>query len=58
VKDPVRSVRLSDDFVAKLDAWAAKQDDKPGRSEALRRLVEVGHHAAEVLKILRAGAAG
>jgi hypothetical protein len=22
--------------------WAAKQDDKPGRSEAIRRLVELG----------------
>ena len=56
--ETVRSIRLSDDFVAKLDAWAAKQDDKPGRSEALRRLVEIGHHVAEALNILRAGAAG
>jgi metal-responsive CopG/Arc/MetJ family transcriptional regulator len=58
MKDPVRSVRLSDSFVSKLDAWASQQDDKPGRSEAIRRLVEIGHHTAEVLKILRAGAAG
>jgi metal-responsive CopG/Arc/MetJ family transcriptional regulator len=56
--ETVRSIRLSDDFVAKLDAWAAKQDDKPGRSEAIRRLVAIGHHVAEVFKILRAGAAG
>ncbi|MHC2332811.1 hypothetical protein [Bradyrhizobium sp. USDA 4454] len=25
-----------------VDAWAAAQPDKPGRSEALRRLVEIG----------------
>jgi hypothetical protein len=27
---------------AKLDAWAAQQPDQPGRSEAIRRLVELG----------------
>ena len=25
-----------------VDGWAAKQTDKPGRSEAIRRLVEIG----------------
>jgi len=25
-----------------LDAWAAAQDDEPGRSVAIRRLVELG----------------
>ena len=25
-----------------VDAWADKQDDQPGRSEAIRRLVELG----------------
>jgi hypothetical protein len=25
-----------------VDLWAAKQDDHPGRSEAIRRLVELG----------------
>jgi hypothetical protein len=28
--------------VGELDAWAEKQTDKPGRSEAIRRLVELG----------------
>jgi hypothetical protein len=28
--------------VAAIDSWIAKQDDKPGRSEAIRRLVEIG----------------
>jgi metal-responsive CopG/Arc/MetJ family transcriptional regulator len=25
-----------------VDAWAARQADKPSRSEAIRRLVEIG----------------
>jgi hypothetical protein len=41
-KDPVRTMRLSDEFIASVDAWAAKQEDGPGRSEAIRRLVELG----------------
>jgi hypothetical protein len=28
--------------MASLDAWAARQDDVPSRSEAIRRLVELG----------------
>ena len=39
---PTRTIRLSDEFIASVDAWAAKQEDHPGRSEAIRRLVEVG----------------
>ena len=41
-KDPTRTFRLSDQFIANVDAWAASQDDQPGRSEAIRRLVELG----------------
>jgi hypothetical protein len=40
--DPVRAIRLSDGFLATVDHWASKQHDKPGRSEAIRRLVEIG----------------
>jgi hypothetical protein len=40
--DPVRAIRLSDGFLAEVDAWAAQQEDEPGRSEAIRRLVEIG----------------
>jgi hypothetical protein len=29
-------MRLSDEFIAKVDAWAEKQDDHPGRQEARR----------------------
>jgi hypothetical protein len=41
-KDPVRTMRLSDEFIATVDAWASDQDDQPSRSEAIRRLVELG----------------
>jgi hypothetical protein len=41
-KDPVRTMRLSDEFIAKVDRWASKQDGQPGRSEAIRRLVDLG----------------
>jgi hypothetical protein len=35
-------MRLSDDFLDKIDHWASQQEDQPGRSEAIRRLVELG----------------
>ena len=41
-KDPVRTKRLSDEFMASVDAWSGRQDDTPSRSEAIRRLVELG----------------
>jgi hypothetical protein len=40
-KDPVRTMRLSDEFIATVDAWAARQADAPSRSEAIRRLVAI-----------------
>ena len=39
-KDPVRTIRLSDEFIATIDAWGKAHDT--GRSEAIRRLVEIG----------------
>jgi len=41
-KDPARTFRLSDQFIKSVDAWASAQDDQPSRSEAIRRLVELG----------------
>jgi hypothetical protein len=41
-KAPTRTLRLTDEFMANVDTWAASQDDLPGRSEAIRRLVEIG----------------
>jgi metal-responsive CopG/Arc/MetJ family transcriptional regulator len=35
-------MRLTDEFMATVDAWSAKQPDQPGRSEAIRRLIELG----------------
>jgi hypothetical protein len=40
--DPARTIRLSDEFLATVDTWAARQNDSPTRSEAIRRLVELG----------------
>jgi hypothetical protein len=41
-QDPVTAIRLSSQLRANVDAWAASQDDEPGRSEAIRRLIELG----------------
>jgi hypothetical protein len=41
-RDPVTAIRLSRELRATVDKWAAKQDDTPSRSEAIRRLVELG----------------
>ena len=41
-RDPARTIRLSDEFIATVDTWAARQDESPNRSEAIRRLVELG----------------
>ena len=36
------AIRLSEDLRDSVDRWAARQPDKPGRSEAMRRLIERG----------------
>jgi hypothetical protein len=41
-QDPVTAIRLSKEMRAAVDNWAAEQPDGPGRSEAIRRLVEIG----------------
>ena|SRR5437016_5968985 len=41
-QDPVTAIRLSKEMRAAVDAWAAAQDDELGRSEAIRRLIELG----------------
>jgi Arc/MetJ-type ribon-helix-helix transcriptional regulator len=46
---PARSIRLSNELRARIDAWAARQADKPSRSEAIRRLVELGLAKAKPL---------
>jgi hypothetical protein len=41
-RDPVTAIRLSRELRKTIDAWATRQEDKPARSEAIRRLVERG----------------
>jgi hypothetical protein len=42
VNDKQFQMRVSDEFLAKLDAWRRAQPDLPGRAEAVRRLAEAG----------------
>jgi hypothetical protein len=44
----VTAIRLSAEMRTAVDRWAAQQDDKPGRSEAIRRLVEIGLRAKKI----------
>ena len=39
---PVTAVRLAPEISTRVDAWAAKQVDRLSRSDAIRRLVELG----------------
>jgi hypothetical protein len=39
---PVTALRLPPELGAAVDAWASVQPDGPNRSEAIRRLVELG----------------
>jgi metal-responsive CopG/Arc/MetJ family transcriptional regulator len=35
-------IRLTEEFLRRLDEWRREQEDLPSRSEAIRRLVERG----------------
>lgn len=35
-------MRWQQSTLDEVDAWSARQDDAPGRAEAIRRLVELG----------------
>jgi Arc/MetJ-type ribon-helix-helix transcriptional regulator len=41
-RDPVTAIRLPEDLRVRVEAWAAKLGDAPSRSEAIRRLIEIG----------------
>jgi hypothetical protein len=41
-QDSLTTIRLSSELRENVDAWAARQIDKPGRSEAVPRLVKFG----------------
>jgi hypothetical protein len=40
-KDPVLTLRAPPALTAEVEAWARRQRDRPSRSEALRRLIEI-----------------
>jgi hypothetical protein len=48
-RDPVSAIRLSPDLIATIDKWAAR-NEVSSRSEAIRRLVEVGLAQAPPMK--------
>jgi hypothetical protein len=39
-RDPVSAIRLSPALKSAIASWANQQNDKPSRSEAIRRLIE------------------
>jgi hypothetical protein len=41
-KDPMMSLRMPKELTAAVEGWAVRQPDRPARSEAFRRLVEIG----------------
>ena len=41
-QDPMMSLRMPNELTAAVEGWAARQPDSPARSEAFRRLVEMG----------------
>ena len=49
-QDPVTAIRLSSEMRENVDAWSARQSDEPGRSEAIRRLVELGLEERQLRK--------
>jgi hypothetical protein len=41
-RDPAVTIRIPQGKIAAVDTWALTQEDQPSRSEAIRRLVEIG----------------
>jgi len=40
-RDPILTVRLPPPLRSAVESWARQQHDKPSRSEAIRRLLEI-----------------
>jgi hypothetical protein len=40
IQDRPFQMRVSESFLKTVDKWRARQEDKPSRAEAIRRLVE------------------
>src|SRR5437868_10099169 len=49
-RDPVTAIRLPEDLRVRVEAWATEQRDTPSRSEAIRRLVEIGLAGARAVR--------
>jgi hypothetical protein len=41
-QDPVLTIRLPLNLRSEIETWAKRQKDKPSRSVAIRRLIEMG----------------
>jgi hypothetical protein len=46
-RDPAVTIRLPEKVLALVERWAMSQDDQPPRSQAIRRLVEIGLSKSE-----------
>jgi hypothetical protein len=46
VNDKLFQMRTTEEFLRRVDDWRRGQEDLPSRTEAIRRLVEVGLNAA------------
>ncbi len=51
--DPMVTLRMPPSLLAAVEAWAADRDDQPTRSEAIRRLLEIGLRKRRSPKSLR-----
>jgi hypothetical protein len=40
-QDKILHMRVGDEFLAKLDSWRERLPDQPGRTEALRRALDI-----------------
>jgi hypothetical protein len=52
-QDSLTTIRLSSELRENVDAWAARQIDKPGRSEAILRLVKFGFESTHRMQSSR-----
>lgn len=46
VNDKLFQMRTNDEFLRRVDDWRRAQEDLPSRTEAIRRLVELGLKAS------------
>jgi hypothetical protein len=49
-KTPTATLRLPEQLSEQIEVWSRKQSDAPTRSEAIRRLVEIGLSKSETPK--------